>query len=153
MAQEKSQNCNYFEQAQQAFQAAWQNATNAPQNADWTKAASAYQAIAQKTAESVAAAGKAIFDSAQSIAKSQADFFQKQAEQVSAAASKAMNAGKPEENIETAAKLAQKSMDANLKNGQDVAKSASEAAVQAFDILNKQAVKNLNELTDLAKAS
>jgi hypothetical protein len=98
------------------------------------------------------AASKAWYESAQSIAKSQADFYQKQAEQFQAAASKAFsNGSKPEDSIESTAKLAQKSIDANLKNTQEVAKSASETAVEVFDILNKQAVKNINEISSLAK--
>jgi hypothetical protein len=147
MAQDNQKNAqNYFEQFQNAFKA------NA-QSCDLSKTANALQEMAKKTAESFTAAGKAVFESAQSIAKSQAEFYQKQAEQISAAANKAFSGAKPEETIESGAKLAQKSIDANLKNGQEVAKSASEAAVQAFDILNKQAVKNLNEISEIAKAS
>ena len=136
---------NYFENLQKTFD---QNA----QAADLNKATAALQSIAQKSAEAAVAASKAWYESAQSIAKSQADFYQKQAEQFQAAASKAFsNGSKPEDSIESTAKLAQKSIDANLKNTQEVAKSASETAVEVFDILNKQAVKNINEISSLAK--
>lgn len=158
MANDNKKNAqNYIEQMQAQVQAQFEQAQKAfqsnAQSVDANKAAQTFQAIAEKTAESYTAATKAWFDSAQSIAKSQAEFYQKQAEQISAAASKAMNASKPEDNIESSAKLAQKSVDANLKNSQEVAKSASETAVQVFDILNKQAVENLNEISKVSKAS
>ena len=135
---------NYFENLQKTFS---QNA----QAADLNKATAAFQSIAQKSAEAAVAASKAWYQSVQSIAKSQADFYQKQAEQFQAAAGKAFSGGKPEDSIENSAKLAQKSIDANLKNSQEVAKSASETAVEVFDILNKQAVKNMNEISSMAK--
>jgi len=146
MANDNQKNAqNYFEQFQNAFK------SNA-QAADLTKTAAALQSIAQKSAEAAVAASKAWYESAQNIAKSQADFFKKQAEQFQAAASSAMNnSGKAEDKIESTAKLAQKSIDANLKNSQEVAKSASETAVEVFDILNKQAVKNMNEISAMAK--
>lgn len=137
---------NQFQQAQAQFQ-------SAAQSFDFSKALNSMQQIAQKTTDSCTAASKAWLESAQNIAKSQASFYQMQAEQFSSAATKAMNASSPEDNIESSAKLAQKSVDANLKNSQDVAKTASEAAVEVFDILNKQAVENFNEISKVAKAS
>lgn len=155
MAQQDNQKTaqNYFEQFQNAFTQNNPFAKNA-QAFDFSKTSATLQEIAKKSAESYAAAAKACFESAQSIAKSQADFYKKQAEQFSAAANSAISGNaKPEEKLENTAKLAQKSIDANLKNSQEVAKSASETAVEVFDILNKQAVKNLNEISAIAKTA
>lgn len=157
MAQEKNNTNNYFDQFQAQMQSQFEQAQNMfqqnSQSVDVNKAAETIQTLTEKNIETFSSASKAWLDSAQNIAKSQAAFFQKQAEQASGAASKAMNASKPEDNIESSAKFAQKSVDAGLKNSQEVAKSASETAAEVFDILNKQAVENINQISEISKTA
>ena len=104
--------------------------------------------LQQATIESLTQANKALFDGIQKLAKSQSEFFQEQAQVAANIASKSLNAKTPEENIDTSTRYAQHYFDTSLQNLQSVAKSASDTSVKVFDIINKQAVNNMNEFSN-----
>ena len=109
--------------------------------------------IFQKSLESTAKAQQNILEKAQEIAQAQIEFYQAQTEKLTKATSQALAAKTPEENLDRGQKFAQEQLDASIKNAQDLAKATSEATVESLDIINKQAVENLNELSKLAEAS
>lgn len=109
--------------------------------------------IAQQNFEAASKANKIWLEGAQKIAKQQVEFTQDVAQQFANAASKALSAKSPEENIESSTKLAQDTVEAGIQNVQSIAKSASKVSVDAFDVINKQSVKNLNEASSFAEAS
>jgi len=108
--------------------------------------------IQQATIDSLTQANKALFDGIQKLVKSQSEFVQEQAQVAANIASKSLNAKTPEENIDTSTRYAQHYFDTNLQNIQNVAKSASDTSVKVFDIINKQAVDNLSELSNAASS-
>jgi hypothetical protein len=107
----------------------------------------------QELASAYANANKIVVDAAQRFAKSQSDFIQEQAQKAANAATKAVSAKTPEEGLESQTKFAQEAFDANVQNIQSAAKSASEAAVKIFDVINKQTVEYLSELSRVAQNS
>lgn len=107
----------------------------------------------QELANAFANANKIALEQAQRILKAQSDFIQEQAQKAANAATKAVSAKSPEESVESQTKYAQESFDANVQNIQSTAKTASEAAVKVFDIINKQTVEYLSEVSKLAQAS
>ena len=104
----------------------------------------------QGLASAYANANKIVVDAAQRFAKIQSDFIQEQAQKAANAATKAVSAKTPEESVESQTKFAQEAFDANVQNIQAAAKSASEAAVKIFDVINKQTVEYLSEITKLS---
>lgn len=110
-----------------------------------------FSQIQQNTIDTMNQANKALFDGIQKLVKSQSEFMQEQAQIVMNIASKTLSAQTPEAAIDTQTRFAQHYFDANLQNAQNVAKSASDTSVKVFDIINKQAVSNLSELSRTAK--
>ena len=104
----------------------------------------------QELASAYASANKIVVDAAQRFAKVQSDFIQEQAQKAANAATKAVSAKTPEESVEGQTKFAQEAFDANVQNMQSAAKSASEAAVKIFDVINKQTVEYLSEISKIA---
>ena len=74
------------------------------------------------------------------------------AQKAANAATKAASAKTPEESVQSQTKYAQEAFDANVQNMQAAAKSASEAAVKIFDIINKQTVEYISEVSKAAQA-
>ena len=104
----------------------------------------------QELASSIANASKLAFENAQKFFAGQASFFQEQAQKAANAATKAVSAKTPEESIEGQTKFAQEALDASIQNAQSAAKTASEAAVKTFDIINKQTVEYISEVSKIA---
>lgn len=134
---------NSFGQFQESFLRNWGQSNPV----DFQKIAQ----LQQNAIDSMNQANKALFDGFQKLFKSQSEFMQEQAQVAANIASKTLSAQTPEAAIDTQTRFAQHYFDANLQNAQNVAKSASDTSVKVFDILNRQAVENLNELSRTAK--
>ncbi len=112
-----------------------------------------FSQLNQELASAYANANKIVVDAAQRFAKVQSDFIQEQAQKAANAATKAVSAKTPEESVESQTKFAQEAFDANVQNLQAAAKTASEAAVKIFDVINKQTVEYLSEISKIAGQS
>ncbi len=135
----------YQEQAQQWFKNF--NPNNASNVVDFKK----LNEIQQNTNDALSQAYKAWFDGLQKLAKTQTELFQEQAQTAANVASKLLSATTPEAAIDHHTRYAQHHFDTNLQNAQNVAKLASDTSVKVFDIINKQAVENLNEISKINK--
>lgn len=108
-------------------------------------------ALQQRTIDSFNEANKALFDGFQKLAKAQSEFIQEQAQVAANVASKSLSAKTPEESIDNHTRAAQHYFDRSLENAQHAAKVVSNATVNAFETINKQAVENLSEFSRNAK--
>jgi hypothetical protein len=134
-----------FQEYTKQFQSLF-SANSAPAAASLEKV----RELNQELAQSIANASKLAFENAQKFFAGQASFFQEQAQKAANAATKAVSAKTPEESIEGQTKYAQEAIDASIQNAQSAAKTASEAAVKTFDIINKQTVEYISEVSKIA---
>ena len=104
----------------------------------------------QELAGAFANANKIVVDAAQKFAKQQSEFAQEQAQKVADATARIASAKNPDASVDSQTKFAQEAFDANVQNMQAAAKTASEAAVKIFDVINKQTVEYLSEISRIA---
>lgn len=104
-------------------------------------------AFGRRNVEAVTAASQTLTDSAQAIARRQAELARGQVEKVLKTTKDLFVNGSPEINTGKQVELVRTAFEASLNNLREVTELVTKSGFEAFDVLNKRAAESLDELT------
>lgn len=102
----------------------------------------------RKNAEACSAAGQALAESCQSIARRQAELARTQVEKTLKTCKDMLVNGSPEINTSKQVELAKSMFESSLNNLREVSELATKSCFEAFDVLNRRASETIEEVTE-----
>lgn len=108
-------------------------------------------AYGRRNVEAVTAASQALTESAQAIARRQAELTRNHVENVLKTTKDLLVNGSPEVNTNRQVKLAKDVFENSLNNLREVSELVTKSGFEVFDVLNKRATESLEELTAYGK--
>lgn len=110
-------------------------------------------AAGRRNAEACTAAGQAVVESAQAIARRQAELARAQVEKTLKTCKDMLVNGSPEINTSKQIEFAKSCFESSLNNLREVGELATKSCFEAFDVLNRRASESIEELTSSVSAS
>ena len=107
-------------------------------------------ASGRRNAETITAAGQAVAESCQAIARRQAELARADVEKVLKSTKDMLVNGSPEINTRKHVELAKSVFESSLNNLREVSELVTKSGFEVFDVLNKRASESLEELSDAA---
>lgn len=107
----------------------------------------------RRSAEAASAAGQAIAESCQSIARRQAELARASVEKVLKTTKEMLVNGSPEINTSKQVDLAKNMFESSLNNLREVCELGTKSAFEVFDVLNRYASESIEEMTHSVSAS
>lgn len=101
----------------------------------------------RKNAEACSAAGQAVAESCQTIARRQAELARAQVEKTLKTCKDMLVNGSPEINTSKQVELAKSMFESSLNNLREVSELATKSCFEAFDVLNRRASETIEEIT------
>lgn len=110
-------------------------------------------ASGRRNAEAVTAAGQALAESYQAIARRQAELARAHVEKVLKGTKDMLVNGSPEINTTKQIELAKSVFESSLNNLREVSELVTKSGFEVFDVLNKRASESLSELNNVAAST
>ena len=104
----------------------------------------------RRNAEAASAASQALAESAQAIARRQAELARAHVEKVLKTTKDMLTGGSPEVNTSKQVELAKTFFENSLSNLREVSELATKSGFEAFDVINRRAAEGLDEITSVA---
>ena len=104
-------------------------------------------AIQRRNLEALAAANQVIVEGAQEIVRRQTEVIRGQVEQVMSTSRDMFNTTSPETNIERQSELTKTIFENAMTNLREITEMATKSSFEAYDLLNKRAAENMEELS------
>ncbi len=104
----------------------------------------------RRNAEAVSAASQSMVESYQAIARRQAELARRQVEQMLKSTKDMLVNGSPEINTSKQIELAKTMVESSLNNLREVSELCTKSGFEVFDVLNKRATEQLEELGSVA---
>jgi len=106
----------------------------------------------RRNAETLTAAGQALAENYQTIARRQAEIARSHVEKVLKSTKDMLVNGSPELNASKHAELAKSVFESSLNSLREVSELVTKSNFEVFDVLNKRASQSLEELSSIAPA-
>lgn len=107
----------------------------------------------RRNIEALSAANQVVVESAQAIARRQAEVARENVESALKASKEMMTISTPEANISRQADLARSFFETALSNLREIGEMATKSSFEAFDVLNKRAAETLEEISRASGAA
>jgi phasin family protein len=104
----------------------------------------------RRNAETSSAVLQIITESAQAVARRQAEILRSNAEQALKASKDLMNHSTPESAASKQADFAKSWLDYNVNSLREIAEMSTKSTQEAFDVINKRVAEQVKEFTDVA---
>ena len=104
----------------------------------------------RRNAETITAAGQAVAESCQAIARRQAELARAHVEKVLKSTKDMLVNGSPEINTRKHVELAKSVFESSLNNLREVSELVTKSGFEVFDVLNKRASESLEEISEAA---
>lgn len=109
--------------------------------------------VSRRNAEACSAAGQAVAESCQAIARRQAELARAQVEKLLKTTKDMLVNGSPEINTTKQVELAKTMFESSLNNLREVGELATKSCFEAFDVLNRRASQSIEEMTSDASTT
>lgn len=106
--------------------------------------------LQRRNVEAFAAANQVVAEGVQAIARRQAEVVRNNVDSVINASKDLVANGTPEVNVEKQAALTKKLFEKSLANAREVSEMVTKSSFEAFDLLNKRASENIEEISKVA---
>lgn len=110
-------------------------------------------ASGRRNVEAASAASQALSESAQAIARRQAELARAHVEKTLKTAKEMLVNGSPEINTTKQVELAKSMFESSLNNLREVGELATKSCFEAFDVLNRRASESIEEITGAAQSA
>ncbi|MBY0406385.1 MAG: TIGR01841 family phasin [Rickettsiales bacterium] len=107
----------------------------------------------RRNIEALSAANQVVVESAQAMARRQAEVVRTSVEDALKASKDLMTSGTPETNMSKQADFARSFFETTLSNLREITEMATKSSFEAFDVLNKRAAETMDEMTKAAGAT
>lgn len=107
----------------------------------------------RRNIEALSAANQVVVESAQAIARRQAEVARENVESALKASKEMMTSSTPETNLSRQADLTRSFFETALSNLRDIGEMATKSSFEAFDVLNKRAAETLEEISRASGAA
>lgn len=100
----------------------------------------------RRNIEALSAANQVVVESAQAIARRQAEVARENVENVLKASKEMMTSSTPESNVSRQAELTRDLFENAISNMRELTEMATKSGFEAFDVLNKRAAESMEEI-------